>query len=191
MLAMNKSTLIWGVVAVLIALGVWHYQYRHAVAPAVPAAPKSVDYTDAKYGISFTYPDSYVLSTEDEKNASPWALHYILLMHKADLPPPVNSDGPPTISIAFFNNNPAHKSLAQWFKSDPMHSNYDESNGTYASTTVAGQEAITYKWSGLYEGITTAFLYKDTIVSVSVGYLNAADEIVTTYNKLLASLRLP
>ncbi|MDB5244240.1 MAG: hypothetical protein JWN18_110 [Parcubacteria group bacterium] len=190
---MNKSTMIAsGVLAILLVAGFWYIdQGEKKPAAATSTAPALVDYTDAEYGLAFAYPESYLLTQEDDASASQWALHYISLMRKVDLPPPVNGEGPPSISVAFFTNKLDKKTLVQWLKTDTLHSNFNTSNGTYASTTVDGREAITYKWSGLYEGVTTAFLYKDTVVSVTVEYLTPGDEIVDAYKKVLDSVQLP
>ena len=54
---------------------------------------------------------------------------------------------------------------------------------------VGGETAYTYTWSGLYEGRTTAIARGDTIVAISVTYMDPSDDILVAYDDVVSSLR--
>ncbi len=158
--------------------------------PSQTAAPTTSlpSFSSSPYGIAFTYPDSYSL-TEKEVGTTKRLHHQIVLINKKDLPLPKDGEGPPTITIDIRDNSTDKQSLDSWVKNYNV-SNFKLPNGTYATTTVDGIPAITYAWSGLYEGETTVFLHKGNIVVVSVTYLSAKDQIHGDYQYILNSIQL-
>lgn len=145
-------------------------------------------YRSDAYGISFTYPEGYVL-TEAERGDGHRGHYSIVLMQQEDLPLPKNGEGPPAVTIDIYQNNLDQMSLVAWLTTTNA-LNYKQGDGTYASTTVAGTEAIVNRWSGLYEGETTAFLHKDNLVAVSVTYFTPEDQIIDDYRGTISSLQL-
>ena len=96
----------WFVILVLIiaGVGIW-YIGRYANPEPNGTPPVNVKtYTSSLYPISFQYPDSYVLS-EADRGTGERSLHIVTLTRSADLPPPQNGEGPPTIEIAFYQND--------------------------------------------------------------------------------------
>lgn len=179
-------------VLILAALGVYFLlPSRKVEAPeTVPpqAAPTTKHYENAVYGIAFDYPLGYVL--DEKERGDGHREHYgIVLIREEDSEPRVNSEGPTAVTIDLYQNNLDKQTLTGWLTGNNQ-SNFKLSDGTYATTTVDGKEAVTYRWSGLYEGETTAFPHNDRIVAVSVTWLTPEDENVATYKALLASLRL-
>lgn len=152
--------------------------------------PNSGDqrYENKKFGISFSYPNGYVL--EEREIGSGEREHYaITLMRQADLPLPKDGEGPPTISIDVFQNNLDRLTLMQWL-TETSYSNFKLSGGRYAETTVGGTSAVFFHWSGLYEGNTVAFLHGDVVVAISGTYLAPGDPIALDFEEVLASVRL-
>ncbi len=174
------------VLVILIAVGVWVY----VDTPADSVLPSAkTEYVNETYGISFEYPETYVL-TEAERGNAQRGLYVLTLMRSADLPPPVGGEGPPAVDISIYQNNLDQLSLDTWLRSTNASNFKLSTNGYVASTTVDGIEAIAYSWSGLYNATTTAFIHRDAIIAVSGMHLMPDDEIIGTYEELLESLEL-
>jgi len=144
-------------------------------------------YVNTKYNITFSYPAAYVI-TEAERGDATRGHYSIVLVRASDSQIPENGEGPTSIIFDIYENKLGKQSLVGWL-TDSAVSNYQLSQGTYASTTVAQSEAITYHWSGLYEGDTTAFVSGDTIVAVSVTYTSSEDMNRAVYNDILRSIK--
>lgn len=195
---MSKSTLrkiILAVCSLLILLGFFTAFTRSqskkddcVTDTASQGCRREHAYNNSAYNISFTYPDGYVL-TEGERGDAGGGHYVITLVRKEDASPRENSEGPTTITIDVYHGAVAQAPLLRWL-SESNASNFKLSNGTYASTTVAGREAISYRWSGLYEGETTAFRNGGNIVTLSVTWMTPEDTNIPVYRELLRSLRL-
>jgi hypothetical protein len=185
---MNK-TIVWIVVLLVLGAGIyWIATTQKATAPVVFTPTEKNTYNNSTYGIAFNYPKGYVLSEGEKGNAE--RMHYaIVLVQEADAVLPQNGEGPTAITIDIYQNNLDKLSLLDWLNGTAV-SNFKLGDGTYSSTTVGGKEAVSYAWSGLYEGETTAFLHKDNIVAVSVTRLTPEDTILTDYQELLSSVQL-
>lgn len=180
-------------VLILAALGVYFLlPPRNAVAPEPVVTPQTTQtmkhYENATYGIAFDYPLGYVLD-EGERGDGHRGHYGIVLIREEDSAPRINGEGPTAVSIDLYQNNLDNQTLLGWLTGSNA-SNFKLSGGTYASSTVDGKEAVTYRWSGLYEGETTAFLHNGRIVAVSVTWLTPEDVNIATHKALLASLRL-
>lgn len=186
---MNKK-IIWTVFVLVIGVGVYFAaSFLRTNNPAVVGTPiEKVTYHNSVYGISFSYPKGYVLSEGERGNAE--RAHYaIVLIAETDAAPPVNGEGPTAITIDIYQNNLDKQSLLGWLKGTAV-SNFKLGDGTYVTTTVQGKEAVAYRWSGLYEGETTAFLHKENVIAASVTWLTPEDKIVANYRELISSVRL-
>lgn len=153
-------------------------------------APQEVAYVEQTYanellGISFSYPTGYILS-ESSTTENGNERYAISIIAEEDAVPRLNAEGPTAITVESFAY-PEPAALASWLTRSE--SNFHLGDGTTASTTIDGREAVTYRWSGLYEGETTTFLSNGNVIAVSVTYMSPADEIYADYLGLLASLR--
>ena len=185
---MKNWIVAFGILLVAVLLGAWLLARTDGDGGTPETATTTQrTYSSETYGISFQYPDPYTLEERDTGNGERWR-HVITLMRKADLPPPIDGEGPPSIEIAFYQNNLDKRTVAEWI-TGTNDSNFKLGPGTYASTTVAGRAALRYRWSGLYEGVTTAFLAGDAIVAVSASYLEPGDEILEVYEDVLNSIQ--
>ncbi len=176
------------VLGIVIALALSAAAYLFLSAPApLPETPSAVGtslYANGTYGVSFAYPAGYLLS-EGETGEGSYA---VTLIREEDAVPVIGAgEGPTAVTLEFV---PASEdfTLSDWLASP--RSNFHLSDGTYASTTAAGKEAVHYGWSGLYEGETTAFLHEDWVVAVSVTYFSPADPIRSAYEQILETLRV-
>lgn len=182
---MKKTITIIAIIA--LAIGAYYFFKRSDM--VVPreniVASDSASYANAEYGISFEYPEGYVVT--DGLVEGETGRYVITLVRSEDSGPRENGEGPTAVTIDIYSNA-ATTSLAEWLETPA--SNLGLSNGTYASTTVDGIEAVNYRWSGLYEGETTAFLHDDRIIAVSVTYLTIEDENIGTYQDILRSMQI-
>lgn len=145
-------------------------------------------YANGTYAMSFPYSGDYLVS--EGERGTPQAPHYaIILTHRDDADLPLGGEGPTTISIDIYPNAPNPKSLEAWLVSSPE-SNFALGPQEFSESVVSGEPALSYRWSGLYEGETTAFLHDGNVVLVSVTYLSPDDTIVSDYRTLLSGFTL-
>jgi hypothetical protein len=144
-------------------------------------------YANDLFGISFTYPAGYVLAEAEVGTVE--RPHYVItIIQEEDAVPRVNSEGPTAIRLNFYQNTTRPLTIPEWLATDE--SNFNLGNGMTASTSLDGTDAVSYQWSGLYQGETMAFLHNGWIVAASVTYTSPADQIYTDYQMLLSSLVL-
>jgi hypothetical protein len=181
---------------IIIALAAWAvYYFTVRSTPSVPVGGNitatSSDmnrYSSDTFGISFYYPDGYELS-EAERGTAERGHYSIVLVRDEDRVPPVNGEGPTSITIDIYENNIDKQTLVGWLNNSSA-SNFKLSNGTYATTSVASVPAVTYAWSGLYEGKTTAFVHGTNIIALSVTHMSPDDSNLGVYDIIRTSLTL-
>jgi hypothetical protein len=181
------------IIIALVAWGVYYFTIRSTSSLRGPGSLTATSsemqtYTNDPYGISFMYPKNYKIS-EGEKGAKEQSHYAIVIVRDEDRVPPVNGEGPTAITFDIYRNATDTPSIDQWLNNS-VASNYNLSKGTYATTTIAFVPAITYDWSGLYEGRTIAFLHHKNIVALSVTYLSADDQNLGVYDIIRTSLKL-
>lgn len=183
----TPGKLALGIAVLIILAGVWY-----AVTRGTPFSVTStlIEYSNADLGISFSYPDSYVveerdLSTAQRKHAS------IILTGKADLPAPQNGEGPPTINVDAYQNDLEHYTLDTFIRATSFTNFKLSQDGFVASTTIRGASAGAFAWSGLYEGRTVIVIRDTWVYTFSVTYLTANDQIVSDFERILATVTLP
>ncbi|HWO07745.1 MAG TPA: hypothetical protein VNM40_04170, partial [Candidatus Paceibacterota bacterium] len=110
------------------------------------------------------------------------------LMHEDDLPIPQNGEGPPAITIDIYQNNLDNQTAEEWIRNSSV-SNFKLGDGTLSSTTVGGNPALSYRWSGLYEGTTIVVAQPDWIYAFSVTYFEPGAEIVQDFVRVRDSVR--
>lgn len=182
------NLLILGVVVVLC--GVFVIGAGYVSAPSVPPqGGVSSSYSNAAYGISFSYPEGYVLTETDAAGSAQRAHHVITLMRSGDLPPPEAGEGPPSITIDIYQNDRDALSAEAWIRNDSR-SNFKLGDGRLASTTISGIPALSYRWSGLYEGTTIALAQPRWIYALSVTYLEMGADIVQDFVAVRDSVRI-
>ncbi|MBP9710921.1 MAG: hypothetical protein KBD50_01515 [Candidatus Pacebacteria bacterium] len=150
-----KKGLILGAVAlgILVILGVTGI-VPNPIATGTPVddtGPEVTAYGSLEHHLAFVYPANYELKEFPLKNeADEWTA--ITLIDKEILKSAIEngaSEGPPTIAIQIFPN-PTNITAEEWIKGSRF-SNYGFStNTTFATTTIGGQPAFGYIYSGLY-----------------------------------------
>lgn len=163
-------------VLVVAAVAVGLYAYGEF------SVPKLV-YQNDDYRISFSYPETYALTEQDSTDR-----HSIVLIDKA-VSTTTESEGPTSITIDIFKN-PQHLAPSAWVKTTTA-SNFQLSpDGTLASSTSDGREAVAYVWDGLYRGESYVFDHGTEIVMATVTMIDPADQIKKDFERVLRSLVL-
>jgi len=189
---MNKNALMWALgVAVVATIGYFFFsQYlvsRLDGTGGVPAPQESMQQYSSEDGVSFMYPDAYELSSRTEGNAErQWDV--LVLLPKGYVPP-VAGEGPPTISMSVFPNTEG-LSLEQWVQGDAR-SNWKLIVDERASRpmTVAGEPALWYHYSGLYEVDSVAVMHDGKIYLFSGDWLDPQDQIRADFNNLIETVQ--
>jgi len=146
-------------------------------------------YTNAKYGISFRYPDAYEVREQLAPGSALRERYSIVLIRKADLPLPTAGEGPPTITIDIYQNNLDNQTTESWIRGT-NESNFKLGEGVLSSTTISGKPALSYRWSGLYEGTTIVRAEPNWIYAFSVTYLEMGADIVQDFVAIRDSVRI-
>jgi len=73
-----------------------------------------VAYTNVEHGISFTYPDTYILNEMEVGNGERWHYNITLIDREAATKVRENSEGPTSITIDIFQNNLDKLTIAEW-----------------------------------------------------------------------------
>lgn len=152
-------------------------------------APAMRTYSSAEYGISFSYPSRYLLAEHDSLGSALRKHHAITLLRREDLPLPENGEGPPAITIDIYQNNLDKQTTEQWIRNSSA-SNFKLGSGLLTRTTVSGLPALSYNWSGLYEGTTVAVAEPNWIYAISGTYMDANSPIVRDFKALTESVRI-
>jgi len=177
-----RGKIILGAVVLVIAAAV--YIMWPSISEAPGAQSQTATYTSSEYGISFVYPRSYAL-TEHDTGGGERRSHAIVLMkdtpeNRALISGETPSEGPPTITIQMFQNNLDHYTTEGWIRG-VSDSNFKLSEGRLATTTISGQEALSYRWSGLYEGTTIVQARPAWVYAFTVNYEHMGDDIVQDF----------
>lgn len=178
-------------IAVLVVVGGVFFFSKDLPAPApVDNETSTTQYKNEQYGLSFEYPNTYVLQEKEVGNGE--RAHYsIVLLDKEWLANiPEGGEGPPAISIDIFQNNIEQMKVEDWIRGTNF-SNFKLSpDEKLSTTTVAGAEAHTYRWDGLYQAESYVLSHKDNIVMFAVTFNAPEDKVRSEFSQILNSLVL-
>jgi hypothetical protein len=144
----------------------------------------------SEYDVDFLYPDSYTLIEHDVGNQAERPHHTITLVRNEDYARMgTDGEGPTAITIDIFGNAQDALGLERWIRNTSV-SNFKLSRDqTLSTSTVAGLDALSYTWDGLYTGESTVVRIDSRIFMFSVTYMNTAAPIRDHYTKLLKGVR--
>ncbi|QQG38305.1 MAG: hypothetical protein HYS26_02020 [Candidatus Kaiserbacteria bacterium] len=188
---MSTEKLFAALFAVVVVVGAIYFlspASQDGSGVSATSTPRMVNYTSEAMGVSFSYPDTYIV---DEKDVSTpeRSRHSIVLIRTDDLPLPQNGEGPTAITIDAFQNDLESLDSRTWI-TGTNDSNYKLSpDGTISTGTLAGLSALSFRWSGLYEGRTTVVAEPAFVYALSVTYLTPEDEILDDFDALLKTVR--
>jgi hypothetical protein len=188
-----------GVTIGLIVLGVfvtggavyffWPASFSISPGPTAPSSLQDTGYTFDALGITFLYPKTYVFeSYPQEDEEGPWQ-DFVLVAEADKISADQNgaSEGPVSIGVSVFPN-PDQKKLEEWVRTS-KHSNFDISaDGQLSPSSIGGQPALAYRYSGLYETDAVAVSWQDQIFILSVGWITADDSIRSDFENLLKTV---
>lgn len=192
---MNKTTTFILSLVVGVIIGAVGYNLIYTATHTGSTISKHANgidtYSNGTYGISFNFPDTYVVREKDSVVANN-KRHTITLLSKADATPSASTtpiEDITTINIDVFQNS-ANTALAEWVKNTPE-SNFKLGDGVAAPASLAGQPAVTYSWNGSKtKGNSIVFAHKDNIVMASMNFLTYQDDIWKDFAGVIQSLTL-
>jgi hypothetical protein len=164
--------------------------YAYATYPWWPEAPVVPVYTSSKYGVTFSYPDTYALQERELGNAERWH-HSIVLINKEWLAKmPDGGEGPPAIGVDIYQNNLDKLSLEEWVRGTSLSNFKLSTDGKLSLASVAGAKAFYYQWDGLYRGESYVTTHSGNIVVFSATYNAEDDQIRKDFREVLGSVSL-
>ena len=150
-------------------------------------------YKNAEFGFEFRYPKTYFL--EEREIGDAHRGHYLVmltddteenrLVREGKSP---GREGPVAVTFDIYQNDLDRVSLAEWL-TGTNNSNFKLGDGTYATSTIAGREAVVYKWSGLYEADNVAFVHANSIFSAAVTYIDPNEGIRKDFRRILSTIQ--
>jgi hypothetical protein len=152
-------------------------------ASSTPAPPRDIFYLSDRFGFRVVSPSGYTIApsetTPSTQPATP--LEVLEVWKQSDFLTRISlPETPPIISITVYNNSP-QLPLTHW--KGELSSNDDQ------PLTVAGQKAIAYTSTGLYEYDNVLFTSPDSryVFRLSVGYTDTNAPIRQTFQELVSS----
>ncbi len=159
-----------------------------AASPSITSKPvpkprpiRDIFYLSDRFGFRLVAPSDYIITPSETKPATPDPLDVLELWQQADF---VNRtslpETPPIISFTVYNNA-KRLPLTQW--------KGELSRKDDRPLTVAGQAAIAYTSTGLYESDNVLFSSPDGryVFRLTAGYIDAKAPIRQTFRDVLAS----
>lgn len=154
---------------------------------------KTVAYKNTTYKLGFKYPENYYKKEKlDAGTAESPQLSTILVEDTEENRAVVDGtstevrEGPIAITADVYQN-PDKLATKDWVGKD---TNWTVANSVATRTTVAGLEALTFTWSGLYEGKTVIVTSGDKAYVFSVTWMNPDDQIKKDFEALLSTITL-
>jgi len=133
---------------------------------------------------SFAYPDTYHLEEYDMGNGERRHVAVVLTGENETVVP--DSEGPVAISVDVYQNDLDNLTPEQWI-TGTNDSNWKMATSPQERVMVGGKEALTYRWSGLYEAETTVFEHAGNIVAVTVTFISPEDAIRGDFDRILSA----
>jgi hypothetical protein len=195
---MNPQTkgilsIVFALVLVVLVVVIVIRKQQPDTVTQTPTATTTKAYNNDSFGFSFQYPEGYLVQEKENDNGMRYSYTVTLLEDNAsnraliEGRPDAPQEGPTAIIITAYENNLDKYSLYGWLIGT-NDSNFKLSNGTYASTTVAGKEALAYQWSGLYEADAIVVAHEDNLFSLTATYITPDDPIRTDFETVLNTL---
>lgn len=152
-------------------------------------APQSKTFHSNELGLMFTYPANYTLETHEQGTAE--RIWTTLVLIDSDILREARengaSEGPPAIAVQIFDNVEQY-TAEEWVKG-VSYSNYKLSaDGVLAPTTIGGEPALAYHYSGLFETEAVAVAHGTHIYLVSVDWLTPQDKNVEDFEVILGNI---
>jgi len=150
-------------------------------------------YSNPEFGVEFTYPDGpsgYVLDESISANPDTGLVHTIVLMRAEDAENslPIDSEGPPTITLQIFNNTDNQLALG-WAETFSLLSNFNLKTSDVTQSTVDGANAISYMADGLYTSDNVVVTQGEHVYMVSEMFTDSESQLRNDFLQLVESIR--
>jgi hypothetical protein len=195
---MNSKT-VWLMVGTLVVVGLGVFAYTNygpgqESSNGDDSGEEQVTtletYNSSELGLSFTYPVSYTLTTHKDGNAErSWTTLTLIETHILEEYEQSGAmEGPPAIAVQVFDNI-EELGLEEWVTTT-SYSNYKlATDPTLLQGEVAGEPAVAYQHSGLYETNAVVVARGGKIYLFSVSWLTQEDKNINDFGDLLESVR--
>ncbi len=149
-------------------------------------------YSNTSYEISFTYPRSYFLEEQTVRGENdPYVISLTedteenRAMREGRSP---GREGPPAITLSVFSAPTT--TIEMWVKENPLSNFTLPPDEPFYETRVDTIPALSYRWSGLYEGESVVVKKNNKLYMFSVTYLTPGDEIRGLFNEIINTVTL-
>lgn len=178
---MKQILIVLGVLALIAGLSVYVMHTTTSREEVTTTNTYAVEHV----GIRFEYPKVYTLTSRHEFYEGQES--HILTILNASTTVPDMSEGPIAMSVIEI---PVATStnLETWIREHSISNFALSPDKTFASTTVAGEPALAYRHSGLYEFDAVAVKHNAKIYVLSTSWMNQNDAIRQDFKDLLASV---
>lgn len=180
----NKIFVGLGILAILVVAAMFFFGGNSSnTGDAVPMK----NYFNEEFGITFDYPENYVIAERDLEGSAQRKRHMITLIDEKDSPAPEGGEGPKAITLLLVQNNLDKQTTKQWVEgSEESNFKLSPDKGT-AEVKIGGMNGLVYRWDGLYQGETTVAAGGKWIYAFSVTFDKEDDQIVSDYRKVINS----
>lgn len=185
----SRNILIPGIILLFVVISFFVYKSTHTIDTS------SWDtYVSDSYGLSFKYPAYYLTAVKNISGTQDGAIQTVILVKNTQENKTWIDAGasgvpaPLSISCTIFNN-PSNLSPYAWATSNTS-SNFSLNTSNNSRKDVAGQEAVSYSWTGLYQSQSVVLSNGAMIIMCSGGYLDPHDEIFTDYKAIIQTIKV-
>lgn len=146
-----------------------------------------------RYGISFSYPQTYTLQEvarqEGEVTTFREGVYLYDSQALADAEAAEATEWPPSISISIYDN-PALVASEDWGSGMLQYIQADQVVGELNERTVSGRPAFEYQSDGLYMSDNIVFEHEDFLIVISGEWFEEGDQLRRDMARLVSTLEL-
>lgn len=188
----NSQTTVATIFIVIIAIaGIFYFSQKKS---PTETADTIKTYTNASYGVTFSYPADYFLTEREVGNGERY--HYVIMLvedteFNRDLIAGkiLGTEGPIAITLDIYQNNLDLLSAEAWMKNN-SESNFKLGNGSYDVGSAGGLQVVSYLWDGLYRGKTVAIANDSNVYAFTATYNADSDMTIKDLDALLGSVKI-
>lgn len=153
-----------------------------------------VQYTDPDFGLTFQYPDGYVVKKRERETVL-GAYQSIVLIRDDTQDEGSQAERerameePPTLSLHRYALREENQTVSEWL-SDYPESHFNLRIGATSTVHVGGETAIEYTHDGLYETRVIALRHKDAILAFAIPHKDLDQKMVQDFEFLIKSVEL-
>ncbi|HYE23150.1 MAG TPA: PsbP-related protein [Candidatus Paceibacterota bacterium] len=195
---MNTKTVIAIVVALVVIIG--GFFLLNSRAPlAVPTevvetgTDEILTYSNEEFGLSFEYPINLYLHERTDAGTPERSQLSLFLVEDTEENRDVLEgrnteprEGPIGITVDVYQN-PEELPATEWVQTD---TNWTVANSSAEQIRVAEHDAVTFTWSGLYEGKTVVVTEGDKAYVLSTTWMSPEDTTISDFEAILNSLEI-